>query len=1090
MQLQVDPWIMLLLVASGDIEVNPGPSDRNDITLCNVNIRSLNAKARGNYNISRFTAFTNALAGHFDIITATETWLTPEHPSADYIIPGYTGPYRLDRPDGSGHGGVAAWVANTLSVKRMTQLEEHDHETMWLMVNNKEKQVLIAVSYRQQRGTYAPTYWDKLQTGLDKAVASKIPNIILVGDFNADPGNKTEFDKLADFLSINNLFQHIREPTRVTQENSSILDLIITNLPSLVSRAGVQGPVHENDHNTIYGTINMRIVRRQTFVREMWDFKNANFDLFREELGNVDWEECLNLDDIDDVCEKWTTTFMNIAERVITKKKVKVRPHDKCWYNNYLRRLRRVKDRDHKIWVTIRQPINWDVYAASRNKYFQECDRIKLAYEEHIYATLADQINTNPKKWWSLVSQTMGKAKKSSFPVMENKGVLYSTDKEKAELFNQVYLESSNLSGDHFDLPEVVPAVDHETLEEIVVLEKDVEDVLKCLDTNKAYGPDNVSPRLVKEAGPAIVGILTKIFNKSLLLAKFPFIWKRANVLPIFKKAEEFIATNYRPVSLLSVLSKIFEKIVFKYLFNYFRSHFLISVWQSGFLPGSSTITQLTEIYDQFCKAVNDGKEIRVVFLDISKAFDRVWHKGLLYKLRSCGIAGRLLDWLEDYLTDRQQRVIINGETSEWGRINAGVPQGSVLGPLLFLIFINDLAYVIRNCSIRLFADDTCLYLEIDDPDLQAEAINDDLERINEWADKWHVQFSPPKTEELIISRKRNLVDHPNLTMDGQIITRVTNHKHLGLAIADDLSWNKHIDDIIAKANQRLGILRSLKFKLDRLSLERIYLSLIRPILEYGDIVWHSDSDVLDRLESVQRNAARIVTGATARCRTQGLYAETSWEPLHDRREFHRQTLMYRIINNQAPKYLIDLLPDLVRDRTGYNLRNQGDLDAPLARLNVYANSFFPRTINAWNDLSPEVTQAPSVEAFKAYHSRHLPQKNPLYYYGERYIAVIHARMRILNSPLKADLCNILHVEASPLCDCGLGQIEDAAHYFFRCPRFTTQRDELTADLLPHIIGEDQLNYLLFGIPDTDHPTNLHVFSAVHKYMKNTERFT
>jgi hypothetical protein len=199
---------------------------------------------------------------------------------------------------------------------------------------------------------------------------------------------------------------------------------------------------------------------------------------------------------------------------------------------------------------------------------------------------------------------------------------------------------------------------------------------------------------------------------------------------------------------------------------------------------------------------------------------------------------------------------------------------------------------------------------------------------------------------------------------------------------------------------------------------------------------------------------------------------------------------MYRIINNQAPKYLIDLLPDLVRDRTGYNLRNQGDLDAPLARLNVYANSFFPRTINAWNDLSPEVTQAPSVEAFKAYHSRHLPQKNPLYYYGERYIAVIHARMRILNSPLKAHLCNILHVEASPLCDCGLGQIEDAAHYFFRCPRFTTQRDELTADLLPHIIGEDQLNYLLFGIPDTDHPTNLHVFSAVHKYMKNTERFT
>jgi hypothetical protein len=161
---------------------------------------------------------------------------------------------------------------------------------------------------------------------------------------------------------------------------------------------------------------------------------------------------------------------------------------------------------------------------------------------------------------------------------------------------------------------------DHEVLENIEILEQDVEDVIKGINTNKAYGPDNISPKLIKEAGPSIVKILTKIFNKSLQLSKFPSIWKKANVLPIYKKAEDFITTNYRPVSLLSILAKVFEKVVFKYLFNYFREHFLISIWQSGFVPGSSTITQLTEIYNQFCKAVNDGKEIRVVFLDISKA--------------------------------------------------------------------------------------------------------------------------------------------------------------------------------------------------------------------------------------------------------------------------------------------------------------------------------------------------------------------------------------------------------------------------------------------------------------------------------------
>ena len=559
------------------------------------------------------------------------------------------------------------------------------------------------------------------------------------------------------------------------------------------------------------------------------------------------------------------------------------------------------------------------------------------------------------------------------------------------------------------------------TLDNIHVLEKDVEDVIKGIDTNKAYGPDNISPRLIKEAGPSIVKVLTKNFNKSLQLAKFPLMWKRANVLPIYKKAEDFITTNYRPVSLLSILAKVFEKIVFKYLFNHFRSNFLISIWQSGFLPGSSTITQFVEIYDQFCRAVSNGKEIRVVFLDISKAFDRVWHKGLLYKLKACGITGGLLDWLRDYLSDRQQRVIINGATSEWGKIEAGVPQGSVLGPLLFLIFINDITYVIKHCKIRLFADDTCLFIEVDDPDLQRDQLNDDLKSLNEWSQTWHVDFSPPKTEEVIISKKRNPPVHLPAILDQTEVTRVSDHKHLGLILSQDLTWNTHIAEITDKANRRLGILRSLKYKLDRLSLEKIYLAYIRPLLEYGDVIWDSPLEVLHPLESVQRNAARVVIGATARSRTQGLYNETGWEPLQNRREFHRLSLMYRIVNGEAPNYLANLVPNLVGNRTTYSLRNRGDLDPPIARLNVYANSFFPKATHLWNSLGEDKRSLPSIEAFKANHKRSLPQKNLIYYYGNRYEALIHARMRIENSPLKADLSNVLNVIESPLCPCGGG---------------------------------------------------------------------
>ena len=271
----------------------------------------------------------------------------------------------------------------------------------------------------------------------------------------------------------------------------------------------------------------------------MWEFKNANFNQFREELGNVNWEECFETEDINTITDKWTETFMRIAERVISKKTVKVRPTDKNWYNNYLRRLMRDKDREYKAWTRDKSPLNLDIYRVARNKYFQECERIKIEHEEHVYANLATEMDDNPKKWWTMVGQIMNTSKKSNYPVMKDDENIYVTDKEKATAFNKTYLDSSNIDGgehepnqgDH-ELP------NHELLDKIIITETDVADMIKCINVNKAYGPDNVSPRLVKEAGSAIVKVLTKLFNMSLELGKFPLIWKRANVLPIYKKAE------------------------------------------------------------------------------------------------------------------------------------------------------------------------------------------------------------------------------------------------------------------------------------------------------------------------------------------------------------------------------------------------------------------------------------------------------------------------------------------------------------------------------------------------------------------------
>ena len=234
---------------------------------------------------------------------------------------------------------------------------------------------------------------------------------------------------------------------------------------------------------------------------------------------------------------------------------------------------------------------------------------------------------------------------------------------------------------------------------------------------------------------------------------------------------------------------------------------------------------------------MDEGLEIRVIFFDISKAFDKVWHKGLLYKLHKAGICGKLLSWFSDYLSNRYQRVVLPVAVSDLSSINAGVPQGSILGPLLFLVYINDIVNDIES-NINLFADDTSLSMVVGDPDTTGAILQTDINRITDWANRWLVKFNPSKSESLIISHKRNKPVHPELFMSGVGIPSVQVHKHLGIFISNYGSWDYHVNQSLTKAWKRIGIMRRLKLRLDRTSLQTIYFSFIRPILEYADVIW------------------------------------------------------------------------------------------------------------------------------------------------------------------------------------------------------------------------------------------------------------
>ena len=306
--------------------------------------------------------------------------------------------------------------------------------------------------------------------------------------------------------------------------------------------------------------------------------------------------------------------------------------------------------------------------------------------------------------------------------------------------------------------------------------------------------------------------------------------------------------------------------------------------------------------------------------------------------------------------------------------------KGSILGPLLFIIFINDILTDI-NSTIKLFADDTSLYLIVDDPQETAQTLNDDLVKLHAWSTKWLVNFNPQKTETMTISRKLNKPHQPNLIMNNTIISTVTEHKHLGLQLSDDGNWNKHIDMITKKAFSRVNILRKFKFILDRKTLETIYITFIRPLLEYADVVWDTKTQILiNKLENVQVEAARIVTGGTRLVSLSNLYIETGWEKLKDRRERHRTIQFYKMSNNLTPQYLSNLIPQNFGMIHDHNTRHTLRIPPVRTRTSLDASYFIPSSVQLWNQQPENIKSSRSVQIIK---SNLQPQNNtkPIYYY-------------------------------------------------------------------------------------------------------------
>lgn len=359
-------------------------------------------------------------------------------------------------------------------------------------------------------------------------------------------------------------------------------------------------------------------------------------------------------------------------------------------------------------------------------------------------------------------------------------------------------------------------------LSTISIDNKYILETIRALNPNKANGWDEISPMMIKICDSSLIKPISMIFRTCMESGIYPTKWKMSNVYPLHKKNSKYDKANYRPISLLPILSKIFEKLIFDSLYQYLTKNNLLVSCQSGFIKGDSCVSQLLSIIHSIHENLdsNPSLDTKGIFLDLSKAFDKVWHKGLIYKLQSYGIRGNLLKLLNNYLDSRKQRVVINGTSSSWKPIKSGVPQGSVLGPLLFLIFINDLPDNL-NCNPKLFADDVSLNAIMYDNKESTERIENDLKSLYKWSDTWKMVFNPdsrkPAEEILFTNRNSNIYDP--ISFINIPIKTVDEHKHLGLILDSKLTFNKHIDEKISLANRRIDVIRQLYQYLPRKSL-------------------------------------------------------------------------------------------------------------------------------------------------------------------------------------------------------------------------------------------------------------------------------
>ena len=558
---------------------------------------------------------------------------------------------------------------------------------------------------------------------------------------------------------------------------------------------------------------------------------------------------------------------------------------------------------------------------------------------------------------------------------------IINTDFEKSELFSDYFekIFTVDPDGDFSKLPEILP-VDVTIVNSFSV--SDVAKVLSKIKVNKSPGPDLLHPRIFYELRNFLAFPLACLFSRSLLLGEIPDEWKTSHVTVLYKKGKKDCIENYRPISLTCICCKLMETLVRDIVLNHFVSNNLFSDKQYGFIKGRSTVLQLLKLTDEWTSSLDDNAQIDVIYTDFEKAFDKVSHRRLLSKLSSYGLNANIIDWIRSFLSFRYQRVKVNGVLSNYKQVLSVIPQGSVLSPLLFVIYINDLPTVCNFNDLYMFADDAKMYKSIKDNSdyITLKRICQDL---FDWSEQWLMKLNVSKCKVLSLCRNSGRITQNDYGFDipGQGYVSIeyeTTLKDLGVIVDSDLSFDEHVHDKISVANRMLGIIRRNFADLDKFSLVLLYKSLVRSHLEYAGPVWNPHrKGLIKDIESIQKRATKLIRV----CKNMSYKERLMFLclPTLRYRRFRGDMLeVFKILNNFYDSNTVPILS------LHHDVRTRGNaLKLKISRCNydVRKFSFCNRVVKVWNSLPDIVVLSCSINNFKHNLDKHFSKESYFYDY-------------------------------------------------------------------------------------------------------------